>query len=116
MSKKIANPTTGESTGMMKRSNPLSLAKPEKVSTSSQPSVTLKKSTASSIDGVIDTPLIGPTQWLFFLPLLNKDLLTALKTQFPTLTNKALVEKALLTLLKQNSSTAYDRLLKTLKK
>lgn len=104
-------------TGMIKRSNPLTLTPTEE--TYDEGKKVVKKQTTKPTIKVakpVEVSLSGPKQFLFFLPLFDKTLFTALKNAFPTLSNQALVEKALLTLLKEARPNAYDDLIKSNKK
>lgn len=117
MAEKDTNKEGRLPTGMIKRANPLTLS-PSEESEKPVKTVAKKKTSVqpSPAKPTKDVTLTGPKQLLFFLPLLDKALLTSLKTAFPTLSNQALVEKALLTLLKETRPNAYDDLIKSIKK
>jgi hypothetical protein len=104
-------------TGMIKRSNPLTLTPTEETSNEGK-KVVKKQNTKPTIKVAkpVEVSLSGPKQFLFFLPLFDKTLFTALKNTFPKLSNQALVEKALLTLLKEARPNTYDDLIKSNKK
>ncbi len=102
-------------TGMIKRSNPLSLEK-EIVATKevAKPTSTKKAQPETKVGGnsknVIST-LTGPKQFAMFMPLFNKELLTAVKAKYPALSYVQLIEKAWLLLLAQEQPKAYEALL-----
>lgn len=104
-------------TGMIKRSNPLTLSPTEDTSVAVK-KVVKKQTPKQSIKGSkpIEVTLSGPKQFLFVLPRIDKSLLTALKDAFPILSNQALIEKALLILLKETRPNAYDDLIKSSQK
>lgn len=99
-------------TGMIKRANPLSLASPKEekkplVKASERVTKSIKKSTVS---------LTGPKGFWFFLPKIDQALLATIKGSFPDLKPNQLLEQGLLTLLQEEKPSAYQALLKTLKK
>jgi hypothetical protein len=102
-------------TGMIKRANPLTL-KPTEEATLVTKKVTKKSQPKANPTKSSPVVLTGAKQWFFILPLLNKELVRSIKNAFPGLSNQAIVEKALLTLLKEARPNAYDSLIKSMKK
>lgn len=115
MAEKETKSTNRLPTGMIKRANPLTLNASEETPVPVKKTAP-KKTSTTKIAQPVAVSLKGPKQLMLFLPLVDKALLTALKTAFPTLSNQALVEKALLTLLKESRPNAYDDLIKSTKK
>jgi hypothetical protein len=103
-------PSSKMPTGMIKRANPLSL----QPSTSTSPIKKVSKSTTVKVRQTVES-LSGPKAFMFFLPLVNQDLLKTIKTTYPKLKLAEIVEKAFLQLLKAERPNAYDALMKTRK-
>ncbi len=99
-------------TGMMKRANPLSLASSqEKKKPAVKPTEKVTKSIKKSV-----VTFTGPKGFWFFLPKIDQALLATIKEAFPDLKPNQLLEQGLLTLLQEEKPTAYQALLKALKK
>lgn len=117
MAEKETKNTNRLPTGMIKRANPLTLNASEEVTPEmKKPAKKKPVATTEKVSKPTNITLKGPKQLMFFLPLIDKALLSAIKTAFPALSNQALVEKALLTLLKETRPNAYDDLIKGIKK
>ena len=96
-------------TGMIKRSNPLSLG----ANTTSPNAKLVNKKTVTVNSKKPSVTLSGPKAFMFFIPMINRKLLQAIKAAYPQAKLSELVEKALLQLLKDERPNAYDELFKS---
>jgi hypothetical protein len=115
MKEKETKPTAKTNSGIMKRSNPLSLDK-EATITKEVTKPTLTKKQLPDIKDVgkgkaVKTSLTGSKQLTIFIPFFNKQLVKTIKATYPDLSYVQIIEKAWLTLLAQDQPKAYDALL-----
>lgn len=106
-------------TGMIKRSNPLSLEKEATVVKEvSKPSAPKKQPETKVVGTTKETKveLTGPKQIAMFMPIFNKELVTTIKANYPELSYVQVIEKAWLSLLAQEKPKTYEALVAALKK
>lgn len=106
-------------TGMIKRSNPLSLEKEVSVFKEvSKPSPTKKPADKKVINNTKSKSVVltGPKQIAMFMPIFNKELVKTIKAKYPDLSYVQIIEKAWLLLLSLEQPKAYEALLATIEK
>ena len=115
MKEKETKPAMKAHTGMMKRSNPLSLEKESTIAKEViKPTLTKKQLPETNVVGRakdIKTLLTGPKQFAMFIPFFNKQLIKTIKATYPDVSYVQLIEKAWLLLLAQEQPKAYEALL-----
>lgn len=113
---------TKKTTGMIKRANPLTLSGETRAEAT--PAKKVSKKVASTTNSPVPTQprvdvtslsINGPRQLVLLLPLLNKQIVQALKAQFPKASLQQLTEQGLLLLIQQQNPEVFAALVASLK-